>query len=648
MIRLILLIFLGTVYSLAANSNTPHPIPFVEATIQQVVNDVSIIEAEDLVKQPASIHQTFRAPDILETGRRSRAELVAEDGTITRVGSNTLFSFEPTKREIKLERGSVLFHSPSGRGGGQIVTNAATAAVVGTTIIVAATSDGGFKILCLEGRARIRFKNGTETFLEAGQLTFVLPKTTTAGNSSSDAPGTADPDGEAGPVLNFDLDKMSTQSGLVTGFESDLPSMDKIIIETTQQKEKIENGDFTETEAVIIGSTGSDEIVLVDASIVEKALEISKQQEGSGSNQSNLVQALESDISLSQTGVIPSINLLTSPTNISASQSAYLGAPSPFGNSFSGLVANNIVIEGDYFDLSPLSQNGSSRIDVAAASSILILTDLFAFLGNDTIDSFRLTTPMMDFVKPNADATNAGHVSIGLVATKQTAFLLDFLGDSPFDIDDSSIYNTFGPIEFHVRQGGLNLRYVDFTTSNTGSNSFIGYTLPNNLSNNLSTSDARLAPADIAITAPGDITIDTSFFTAATSRVRIGELEAQGAPTPESILMQNSYITSVGLKLIANKVINLNNNTFNGVTDIRMSAGTINLENTTFPSGSLVELSSNMGIINNTGSKLTGYVNFINNVMYGSDAAELHVNPSLLVNPPSSTTLSNNIKVFKR
>ncbi len=70
-----------------------------------------------------------------------------------RVGANAVFSFGKDSRTLNLERGSLLLHSPTGKGGGSIVTNSATASVVGTTIIVTATSNGGFKLLVLEGVA---------------------------------------------------------------------------------------------------------------------------------------------------------------------------------------------------------------------------------------------------------------------------------------------------------------------------------------------------------------------------------------------------------------------------------------------------------------------------------------------------------------
>src|SRR5665213_3819850 len=95
-----------------------------QSKFTQVVNNVEIITA-DKALHSAAINDIFSMPDVLRTGPDSRAELEATDGTITRVGANTIFSFEPASRTIKLEQGSLLFHSPHGKGGGTIQTGSA-------------------------------------------------------------------------------------------------------------------------------------------------------------------------------------------------------------------------------------------------------------------------------------------------------------------------------------------------------------------------------------------------------------------------------------------------------------------------------------------------------------------------------------------
>ena len=123
-----------------------------ESQVIEAINEVTRIAMPSGEATPAAVNTRLHAPDRLQTGRASRAEMQAADGTITRLGANTLFAFDRANRSMQLERGSVLFHSPAGRGGGTIQSPSASASVLGTTIIAAATADGGFKLLVLEGR----------------------------------------------------------------------------------------------------------------------------------------------------------------------------------------------------------------------------------------------------------------------------------------------------------------------------------------------------------------------------------------------------------------------------------------------------------------------------------------------------------------
>lgn len=219
-----------------------------ESKIVEVVNEVDVLTGEDLEPHPAVEGELFEAPDFLETGRRSRARLAAEDGTITRVGSNTLFSFDETSRTINLRKGSLLFHSPEGRGGGQVVTASATASVIGTTIIVEATADGGFIIFVLEGEARVTFADNTTVVLGPGQMTFVQPNSP---EISTDETG-------KGPVLNFDLEAFTEDSELVNGFDTPLASLPLIKSATAEQNRKIREGVLRRTGTLILLAEGED------------------------------------------------------------------------------------------------------------------------------------------------------------------------------------------------------------------------------------------------------------------------------------------------------------------------------------------------------------------------------------------------------
>jgi len=215
-----------------------------QSKFTQVVNDVRIVSAADNFEKPAVVNAIFNVPDLVRTGVASRAELVAEDNTITRVGANTIFSFDPANRTIDLQQGSLLFHSPKGKGGGTIRTGSATASVLGTTIMVATTSDGGFKVLVLEGHAAIKFLNGLQESLGPGQMTFVLH------------------DGRPAAVINIRLGDLTSNSKLVQGFTSPLPSMPLIQQQIADQNELIRTG-LAQDTGLLVGDVATPTTVQV-------------------------------------------------------------------------------------------------------------------------------------------------------------------------------------------------------------------------------------------------------------------------------------------------------------------------------------------------------------------------------------------------
>jgi len=230
-----------------------------QAKFTQVVNNVEVISAADKSLHNASVSDTFQMPDVLRTGPSSRAELAAADGTITRVGANTIFSFDAENRTIDLQQGSLLFHSPHGKGGGTIRTGSATASVVGTTIIVTCTPDGGFKLLDLEGETEVRFLNGLKQHLEPGQMTFILPGGT-----------------QPSPIIIFRLDTQSKGSMLLNGFDHPLPSIARIDAEVTRQLLEILNNQVGDT-GLLVGNNATANSVQVFQDLQTISSEIHQQ-----------------------------------------------------------------------------------------------------------------------------------------------------------------------------------------------------------------------------------------------------------------------------------------------------------------------------------------------------------------------------------
>ncbi|MCC5789752.1 MAG: FecR domain-containing protein [Opitutales bacterium] len=248
-------IFLGISLCIPVTLLVGETTSFDRATIREVVNQVEIVDPETLTGSLVEEGDLLRSPNILETGRRSRAELSLRDDTIIRVGSNSAFSFPEEGRQLNLNEGSVLLHSPSGRGGGSIVTSSATASVVGTTFIVVATSDGGFKIMVLEGQGKVTFPNGEEQNLQPGQMMFVLPGSTGVKVDRDGRTGTVQVvAGEPGPVLDFDLERQSTNALLLQGFSRGLPSWGNVETEIRGQLRRIEERGLRRTNRLIIGA----------------------------------------------------------------------------------------------------------------------------------------------------------------------------------------------------------------------------------------------------------------------------------------------------------------------------------------------------------------------------------------------------------
>ena len=205
-----------------------HAAPLTESTFTEIIHDVNTLSVAGNAA-PAKVSDVLKAPDRVRTGPESRAELTAPDKTITRVGANTVFSYADNGRTLNLEQGNVLFHAPKGLGGGTIKSGGAAAAVLGTTLIVSATLDGGFKVILLEGKGTVTLPGGASAKLHAGQLVFVLPG------------------GTLSHVLDVNLGKLVGGSLLINGFPDELPSLPLILAAIHRQNFQLASGNAADT-----------------------------------------------------------------------------------------------------------------------------------------------------------------------------------------------------------------------------------------------------------------------------------------------------------------------------------------------------------------------------------------------------------------
>jgi len=192
-----------------------------EARVTQVVNDVKLLPEQGAPRR-AVVSDFVRRGNAVRTGTQSRSELTFADLTITRLGANTIFSFNEGTREMTLTDGAILFQVPKGSGGATIRTAGITAAITGTTGIgefhpaTASRPQPLSKWLCLEGTFHLYLPNGQSMELGPGKMV------TTDSKSFS-------------KVATFNIAKLVSTSLFFTGFDTPLASLDLIVLAEQQQ-----------------------------------------------------------------------------------------------------------------------------------------------------------------------------------------------------------------------------------------------------------------------------------------------------------------------------------------------------------------------------------------------------------------------------
>src|SRR5438132_3007424 len=150
--------------------------PLTSAEVTKIINRVSVIEPAK-GDRPAALRDIIKDDLGLQTGARSRSELLFQDNTLTRLGAETFFSFKTGTRDMTLEKGSMLLQVPQGLGGAKIHTAAVTAAITGTTIMMEYSPGKYLKVLVLEGSLRLS-RNGSfsdSLVLHPGKMVIMRP-----------------------------------------------------------------------------------------------------------------------------------------------------------------------------------------------------------------------------------------------------------------------------------------------------------------------------------------------------------------------------------------------------------------------------------------------------------------------------------------
>lgn len=151
-----------------------------EGRVTEIVRDVKLIPSETDAR-PASMNDRVQEEIAVRTGDKSRSELTFADLTISRLGANTIYSYNKGGRSIDLTGGSVLLRVPKDSGGGCVRSSSVSVAVTGTTFILESARGGRSKLLVLEGSARLGLRKYPAQIrtVQAGQMLDVPAGATT-------------------------------------------------------------------------------------------------------------------------------------------------------------------------------------------------------------------------------------------------------------------------------------------------------------------------------------------------------------------------------------------------------------------------------------------------------------------------------------
>ena len=144
-------------------------VPFTRATVTRTQNKVAYgqIAGGKGRTRPANTGDIVGSNSYLLTESESRAELQYDDGSVVRIGQNTVFSFEAETRTLNLKEGTFTFFVPRGQGGGTVKTASLTAAITGTVGKVSRDT-----IAVLDGEAEL-VPSGKK--VRAGEFARLLP-----------------------------------------------------------------------------------------------------------------------------------------------------------------------------------------------------------------------------------------------------------------------------------------------------------------------------------------------------------------------------------------------------------------------------------------------------------------------------------------
>jgi hypothetical protein len=147
-----------------------------EAQLTRIIKEVKLLPVQT-APRAAALNDSVNNGTAVRTGAESRAELTFKDLTITRLGADTIFSFNEGTRNLDLGGGAILVHVPKDAGGAKITTAAITAGITGTTVLLEVHRNNYSKAAVLEGIMHVALPNDPSEAIDLhpGQMVVVPP-----------------------------------------------------------------------------------------------------------------------------------------------------------------------------------------------------------------------------------------------------------------------------------------------------------------------------------------------------------------------------------------------------------------------------------------------------------------------------------------
>jgi mannose-6-phosphate isomerase-like protein (cupin superfamily) len=401
-----------------------------QATVTRIIQDVQLLPSQASPK-PAHVNDIVRQNTAVRTGADSRTELTFTDRTLTRLGANTLFTFNEGTRSIDLGGGAMLLSVPKGAATTRILTAGVTAGISGGTALAEYHRHAYSKFIVLEGVARIylRHRLGESLLLHAGQMIILKPN----------AKHLPDP-------VDIDLGRLMKTCLLIVGFP---PLHNEPLIAGAieyQQHQKIE-GTLIDTNLVIVGNGTL--VSLIDPTfldILDQAIN-ARPRPGVSANEFGVLSTITS----------PDPYVINSGTKIRTAPTI----------ATSGITSQGKIYRGPAKDGPPADYlfGSTSNFDLGSG-----FTEMLADPSNLPIAAFRFNSLQLTgnpIIKiPTGGAKKLALVSIGDLTSGPPGGVLTFAGinflllateNGSILITDDLAFSNLQLLVFHARGAGSQL-----------------------------------------------------------------------------------------------------------------------------------------------------------------------------------------------